>query len=92
MQVENFMTHFRKSKKSAIIVGGDRSAGARAPVSLFSEWMIGMDVQVLLMSAAIKTAGGMIFGALGALPVPALLTKLEARGLIPKANNSGAAA
>ncbi|WP_028577051.1 phosphotransacetylase family protein [Desulfomicrobium escambiense] len=25
MQVENFMTHFRKSKKSAIIVGGDRS-------------------------------------------------------------------
>ena len=25
MQVENFMTHFRKSRKSAIIVGGDRS-------------------------------------------------------------------
>ena len=25
MQVENFMTHFRKSKKSAIIVGGSRS-------------------------------------------------------------------
>lgn len=25
MQVENFMTHFRKSKRSAIIVGGDRS-------------------------------------------------------------------
>ncbi|MDY0274903.1 MAG: phosphotransacetylase family protein [Desulfomicrobium sp.] len=25
MQVENFMTHFRKNKKSAIIVGGDRS-------------------------------------------------------------------
>jgi BioD-like phosphotransacetylase family protein len=25
MQVENFMTHFRKNKNSAIIVGGDRS-------------------------------------------------------------------
>lgn len=25
MQVENFMTHFRKNRKSAIIVGGDRS-------------------------------------------------------------------
>ncbi len=53
--------------------------------------MIGMDAQMLLMSTAIKTGGGMVFGALGALPVPALLTKLEARGLIPKANNSGAA-
>lgn len=69
------------------------AAGARAPVSLFSEWMIGMDVQVLMMSTVIKTGGGMIFGALGALPVPALLTKLEARGLIPaiKTKNSGAA-
>jgi hypothetical protein len=25
MQVENFMTHFKKNKNSAIIVGGDRS-------------------------------------------------------------------
>ena len=25
MQVENFMTHFRKHKNSAVIVGGDRS-------------------------------------------------------------------
>jgi BioD-like phosphotransacetylase family protein len=25
MQVENFMTHFRRSKNSAVIVGGDRS-------------------------------------------------------------------
>jgi BioD-like phosphotransacetylase family protein len=25
MQVENFMTHFRKNKNSAVIVGGDRS-------------------------------------------------------------------
>jgi hypothetical protein len=55
--------------------------------------MVGMDVQVLLMSTAIKIGGGMIFGALGALPVPSLLTKLEARGLIPanpKPENSGA--
>jgi len=53
--------------------------------------MVGMDLQVLFLSTAIKTGSGMIFGALGALPVPALLTKLEACGLIPKANNSGAA-
>ena len=55
--------------------------------------MIGMDVQVLLMSTAIKTGGGMVFGALGALPVPALLTEREARGLLtsPNQNNSGAA-
>ena len=39
---------------------------------------------------AILLASAMIL-ALGALPVPALLTKLEARGLIPRKKNSGAA-
>ncbi len=55
--------------------------------------MVGMDLQVLFLSTAIKTGSGMIFGALGALPVPALLTELEARGLLtsPNQNNSGAA-
>jgi hypothetical protein len=61
---------------------GILAAASRAPVSLFTEWMVGMDTQVLLMSTAIKIGGGMIFGALGALPLPMLLNKLEARGLI----------
>jgi len=86
-----FLERHRKNLLAFACVGLV-AAGARAPVSLFSEWMIGMDVQVLLMSTAIKTGGGMIFGALGALPVPALLTKLEARGLLPSnPKNSGAA-
>ena len=50
-----------------------------------------MDVQVLLMSTAIKTGGGMIFGALGALPVPALLTKLEVRRGHPHARRDDGA-
>jgi ABC-type thiamin/hydroxymethylpyrimidine transport system permease subunit len=68
---------------AAFALAGMLAAAARAPVSLFSEWMGGMDLQVLVMSTAIKGGGGMVFGALGGLPVPALLTKLEARGLLP---------
>ena len=87
-----FLERHRKNLLAFACVGLV-AAGARAPVSLFSEWMIGMDAQVLLMSTAIKIGGGMVFGALGALPVPALLNKLEARGLIPAitTKNSGAA-
>lgn len=85
----------QRSRRSllAFACAGFLAAGARAPVSLFSEWMVGMDLQVLFLSTAIKTGSGMIFGALGALPVPALLTKLEARGLLPTTNpnDSGAA-
>jgi len=87
-----FLERHRKNL-AFFAVAGLLAAAARAPVSLFSEWMVGMDVQVLFMSTVIKTGGGMIFGALGALPVPALLTKLEARGLLPanpKPDNSGA--
>ena len=85
----------QRSRRSllAFACAGFLAAGARAPVSLFSEWMGGMDLQVLFLSTAIKTGSGMVFGALGALPVPALLTKLEARGLLPTSNpnDSGAA-
>ena len=77
-----FLARHRKNLAAFACVGF-LAAGARAPVSLFSEWMIGMDLQVLFLSTAIKTGSGMVFGALGALPVPSLLTKLEARGLLP---------
>jgi ABC-type thiamin/hydroxymethylpyrimidine transport system permease subunit len=86
-----FLQHSRKSLLAFACVGF-LAAGARIPVSLFSDWMVGMDLQVLFMNTAIKTGGGMIFGALGALPVPTLLTKLEARGLLPtNSTNSGVA-
>ena len=85
-----FLERHRKNL-ALFAVAGLLAAAARAPISLLSEWMVGMDIQVLIMSTAIKTGGGMIFGALGALPVPALLTKLEARGLLSAApKKSGA--
>jgi ABC-type thiamin/hydroxymethylpyrimidine transport system permease subunit len=87
-----FLERHRKNL-AAFACAGLVAAAARAPVSLFSEWMVGMDAQVLLMSTSIKVGSGMIFGALGGLPVPSLLTKLEARGLIPakpKPDDSGA--
>ncbi len=77
-----FLQRHRKNL-AAFALAGLLAAASRAPVSLFSEWMVGMDLQVLVMSTAIKVGGGMVFGALGGLPVPALLTKLEARGLLP---------
>lgn len=75
-----FLQRHRRNLAAFALAG--MLAAARAPVSLFSEWMVGMDLQVLVMSTAIKVGGGMVFGALGGLPVPALLTKLEARGLL----------
>jgi len=83
--VIDFCTPFlmrRRGNLFAFALVGFLAAGARAPISLFSEWMVGMDLQVLFLSTAIKTGSGMIFGGLGALPLPTLLTKLEARGLI----------
>ena len=77
-----FLERHRKNL-AAFALAGLLAAAARAPISLVSEWLVGMDLQVLLMSTAIKVGGGMVFGALGALPVPSLLKKLEARGLLP---------
>jgi hypothetical protein len=82
-----FLRRHRKRIVVFVIVGM-LAAAARAPVSLFAEWMIGMDLQVLFLSTAIKVAGGMVFGGFGALLVPALLTKLEARGLVPTISNT----
>jgi hypothetical protein len=82
-----FLERHRKNLV-AFALAGLLAAAARAPTSLFSEWLVGMDLQVLFMSTAIKIAGGMIFGALGALAVPSLLTKLEARGLLPAPHKS----
>lgn len=76
-----FLQRHRKNLAAFACVGLC-AAAARAPLSLFTEWMVGMDLQVLIVSTAIKTGGGMIFGALGALPLPLLLRKLEARGLL----------
>ena len=87
-----FLQRHRKNL-AVFALAGLLAAAARAPVSLFSEWMVGMDLQVLIMSTAIKVGGGMVFGALGAMLVPSLLTRLEARGLLPanpKPQNSGA--
>lgn len=71
-----------RTNLAAFALVGCVAAAARAPISLFTEWVVGMDVQVLILSTSLKTGGGMLFGALGALPMPTLLTKLQARGLI----------
>jgi hypothetical protein len=46
------------------------------------DWLAGMEVSVILRHAGLQTASNMVFGAIGAMGVPAVLRKLRAFGAI----------
>jgi hypothetical protein len=74
----------RKFPRQYMLFGlvGALAASTKFFITLSTDWLVGMDMEVLLLGAAIKTGGGVLFGGLGALPVPVIVRKLEARGLI----------
>ena len=51
--------------------------------NVFIDWLVGMDMGVLLLHATIKAVGGLFFAVLGSLLVPPVLKRLRAHGLLP---------
>lgn len=48
-----------------------------------TDWLVGMDPEIIMAHAFIKTLGGALFGALGGLAAAPIIRKLKARGLLP---------
>jgi len=47
-----------------------------------AEWLLGIDIAIILQHALLETAGAVLFGVAGSMLVPSTLKKLKARGVI----------
>ncbi|HKK32834.1 MAG TPA: hypothetical protein VJ934_04660 [Desulfomicrobiaceae bacterium] len=64
-----------------ILTGGLASA-SKFISTIVVDWAVGMDPDVLINHAILKSAGAVLFGSLGGLLVPPVARKLRAHGII----------
>lgn len=77
----NFMTRY----VPCIIIGGLAAATKGASGALV-ELFAGAPTNIVLVKAFFESLGGIFFGALGSLAVPAIIRKLQTNRLIPSPN------
>ncbi len=65
------------------VIAGGLIGASWLPVSLLINRLAGMDLGVALGASLIKVGSGIFFGAVGAAPVPTVLRRLGASGLLP---------
>jgi hypothetical protein len=65
-----------------LLIGGI-AAASKGVSSAVVELIAGAPMKIVIQAAAIEGAGGVIFGMLGALPVPSIIRKLRTNRLIP---------
>lgn len=77
-----FLTKMTSSYPLCILIGGiaASSKGITEAVTLF---LTGAPPDIILQKALIEVTGGVMFGMLGSLPVPAIIRKLRTNRLIP---------
>jgi len=71
-----------RSRLLCVLAGGLIGA-SWLPVSLLVNRMVGMDMDLALRLALFKTGSAVLFGAIGAAPVPTVARRLSASGLLP---------
>ncbi|MRR50850.1 MAG: hypothetical protein EG825_08030 [Rhodocyclaceae bacterium] len=76
-----FLTRMTSSYLLCLLIGGLAAAskGATEAVTLF---LTGAPADVILLKTLIEVSGGVMFGMLGSLPVPAIIRKLQTNRLI----------
>lgn len=76
-----FITRMTSSFLLCLLIGGIAAAskGATEAVTLFAT---GAPADVILQKTLIEVSGGVMFGMLGSLPVPAIIRKLQTNRLI----------
>lgn len=81
-----FVPRFPFIYPACILVAGIAAASKGVHTAAL-ELMVGAPPRVVMHKAALEGLFGALFGMLGALPVPAILRKLRASGIIPSPNN-----
>ncbi|HOP39606.1 MAG TPA: hypothetical protein PLI53_01050 [Geobacteraceae bacterium] len=77
----NFMTRYL----SCIIISG-LAAATKGVSGALIELFAGAPMDIVLVKGFFESLGGIIFGALGSLAVPAIIRKLQTNRLIPSSN------
>ena len=67
----------------ACLVAGALAASSKALSAAGLDLLLGMETELMLQHVLITTAASAAFGALGSLPVPAVIRRLQANRLIP---------
>jgi hypothetical protein len=80
-----FLPNLTSRYLTCITIGGIAAASKGASGSLI-ELFAGAPMNIVLVKALLEGMGGVIFGILGALPVPAIIRKLQTNRLIPTSN------
>jgi hypothetical protein len=71
---------------TCILIGGIAAASKGLSGALI-ELFAGAPMKIVLMKALIESLGGILFGVLGSLPVPAIIRKLQTNRLIAHSDN-----
>jgi len=79
-----FLTRMTSNFLLCLLIGGLAAAskGATEAVTLF---LAGAPADIILQKTLIEVSGGVMFGTLGSLPVPAIIRKLRTNRLVPDA-------
>jgi hypothetical protein len=80
-----FLPNLTSRYLTCILIGGIAAASKGVSGSLI-ELIAGAPMNIVLMKALIEGMGGVVFGMLGSLPVPAIIRKLQTNRLIPTSN------
>ncbi|MDD2319697.1 MAG: hypothetical protein PHO83_06585 [Geobacteraceae bacterium] len=80
-----FLPNLTSRYLTCVLIGGIAAASKGISGSLI-ELLAGAPMKIVLMKALFEGMGGVIFGMLGSLPVPAIIRKLQINRLIPNPN------
>jgi len=67
----------------ACLLVGIIASASKAVSGIGMDLLLGMESEIILQHVLLTTAGSAAFGALGSLPVPAVIRRLQANRLIP---------
>lgn len=69
----------------ACVIAAAAAAGSRVIILAMVDWLVGMDLELVLQHIVLSSIMNIAFGAIGGAMVPPVVRRLAANGLIPSA-------